>query len=710
MRDALRILFVDDEELDVVLARRLLERDGIEFEWRLAVNEAELRRTLAEFEPDVVLCDYTIPGYSGVAALELIHHERPDIPVLFVSGTIAEELAIACLEHGAADYLLKSNLRRLGAAVRRAVSEARERARARGIEESSVRLTELLEASADMVVMSDAEGRITYVNDTACRLLGTTRESLLGREFEATYWPRDAKRVRSEVLSTAMETGTWQGVLSVAAPDGTAITTSQVVTAHRGADGRVQSFSAVGRDLRDREAYEARIHQLAHYDTLTGLPNLAHINELIGRSTAAARENKTLVALANINLDRFRLIDEGFGRSSADEILKSVGSSLTGAVRERDAVARVGHDEFLVVLSGLADHVEATVVLQRMLDSIASPRRVAGQEIQITATAGLAVYPHDGSDFETLLRKAGAAMHAAKSDRRGGFRLHSGDVERHAKSRLRLETDLRNAILHHQLAVHYQPQFEVRSGRMCGVEALARWFPHDGESIAPAVFVPLAEQTGLISALGAFVLQNACSTVANWHLIGDRRPTLGINVSTHQICREFRDVLAHALEVSGFPPHLLELEITESVLMNDTDLALECLAQWKRLGVRIAVDDFGTGYSGLNYLSRLPVDRLKMDKSLIRGMTTASRDATIVRAVIGLGRELGITVLAEGVETMEQLAMLRDLGCQQAQGFLFSEPKCAEEARQALRARWGVRAPMQRRPSPRPYPTTSAQV
>ncbi len=691
MGDGLRVLFVENEVADVTFARRALENDGLDFTWRCVAAEPALRSALADFTPDVVLCDYAIPGYSGRAALDLIRLLCPSTPVLFVSGAMGEDIAITCLKEGATDYLLKSNLRRLGPAVRRAVSDARERVRTDEVEESRRRLAEVLEASADMVVMSDPEGRITFVNDAACRLLGESRQQLLGTQWESTYVPRSRERMRNEVMRTASESGSWQGEIAVAARRGAAIATSQVVTAHKDTDGKTRFFSTIARDLRARNAFEARIHQLVHYDTLTGLPNLAHIYALVRRSIERARRSKRVIALVTVNIDGFRLVDEAFGRALGDDVLKSVSAALKSAVPERDAVARVGADEFLVVLSELADPADAATLVQRFLDSIATPRTFAGQDLRITASAGIAVYPNDGGDFETLLRNGSAAMHKGKASSHGGLQFHSGDVERHAQRRMQLETGLRNAILHHELILHYQPQFEMRSGRACGVEALTRWFRSDGETIAPSLFIPLAEQTGLIAALGGWVLQEACNTVSAWHGPDEETPTLCINVSTHQIREEFAALLARVIELTGFPAERLELEITESVLMENAELALKCLAQLKGLGVRIAVDDFGTGYSSLSYLSQLPVDRLKIDKSLIHSMTSEPKDAAIVRAVISLGRELGFAVLAEGVETEEQFEMLQRLGCQQVQGYLLTPPACATEARALLMSRWGAR-------------------
>jgi EAL domain-containing protein (putative c-di-GMP-specific phosphodiesterase class I) len=251
--------------------------------------------------------------------------------------------------------------------------------------------------------------------------------------------------------------------------------------------------------------------------------------------------------------------------------------------------------------------------------------------------------------------------------------------------------DLSHAIDHGELTLHYQPQFEVRGGRVCGVEALARWFQANGDSIEPCVFIPLAEQTGLIGALGAWVLQNACETVAGWRTPGEPPTTLCVNVSTRQIDRNMCSVIQRAVEHARFPAKQLELEITESSLMRNPDAALECLRQWKELGVRIAIDDFGAGYSSLSYLSRLPVDRLKLDKSLIRRLTTESKDAVIVRSIIALGKDLGVSVIAEGVETEQQLQMLQELGCLQVQGYLLARPGPPEGVQALLRSRWGTR-------------------
>jgi diguanylate cyclase (GGDEF)-like protein len=569
MDDIVRILFVEDTEEDVALARRELDRDGLSFTWRRVTTESGLWRALLEFRPDVVLCDHTMPRFSGRNALIVIRQLYPSTPCLFVCDTTGEDVAITSLNDGFVDYLLKSNLRRLGPAVRHALADARERTRS--------------------------------------------------------------------------------------------------------------------------QAVEAKLDRLVHYDTVTGLPNLGRIEDMFGRSIECARRYGQVVAVVTVNLDAFRLVEEGFGRGIGDEVLRSMGDTVTASVKDLTAVARVGADEFLVILDNLGQPGDARAPTQKILDAIAVPRNIGGQDLRITASAGVAVYPDDGSDFASLLLKSSAATHEVKVSSRGQLQFYSGDVTRRAQRRLRLETSLRRAIQDHELDLHYQAQFEIRSGHACGVEALARWTPPGMEAIAPSIFIPLAEQTGLIGTLGAWVLETACVEVSAWCEPGELPPTLCVNVSTQQICREFSVQLERVLELTEFPAERLELEITESVLIQSAERALECLAEWKRLGVRIAVDDFGTGYSSLSYLSRLPVDRLKVDKSLVHSMTTVPRDAAIVRTVISLGRELGFTVIAEGVETAAQFEMLCDLGCPQVQGYLTARPAGATEARALLKTNWGQR-------------------
>jgi len=567
VRSHLKVLFIDDQPADILFEQMELERDGLSFESRVAATEPAVVHALGEFEPDVVLCDYSMPGMSGPRALETVQREQPSTPVIMVTESIPDELAVECLNWGATDVVLKSNLRRLGPAVRRAAMEAER-----------------------------------------------------------------------------------------------------------------------------RQTLEARVDELAYYDPVTGLPNLAFVHEAVECTLDRARAREVPAALVVLNVDRFHRIEECCGRAGADAVLRDIGATLTSACRGFDFAARIGSNDFLLVLSAFWDAGELTALVQRLQAAIAAPRRSVGQAIDVTASAGVALYPSDGTRFEDLLRHASSAMRDGRVASRGGLHFHSGDVAQRAEAQRRLESGLDAALRRDELILHYQTQFEVGSGRVCGVEALARWFPVGAASIAPSIFIPLAERTGLIGALGGWALRTACQTAADWLGSGSLVPSLSVNVSPQQICEGFTLAIRHALAASGLPAERLELEITEGVLVADPDLARKCMNQWKRLGVRIALDDFGTGYSSLSYLSRLPIDRLKIDGSLIHAMVSEAKDATIVRAMIALSRDLGITVIAECVETEKQLKMLEEFGCEQAQGYLLTPPQPAAEAQEFL-IRSGTRTP-----------------
>jgi diguanylate cyclase (GGDEF)-like protein len=428
-----------------------------------------------------------------------------------------------------------------------------------------------------------------------------------------------------------------------------------------------------------------------NHDALTGLPTLISLAGMFRPLIRRARRSHHALALISFNIDEYRLVSEAYGRQEGDKAITSVASIMRAEVDPNTVIVRAGTSKFIVVLTGLADATGAIKPVRRILDAIAQPRNVGGQDLRITASAGIATFPNDGDDYETLLRNSNAAMHESNSRCHGSLRFHSGNVGLDAKRRLRLRMDLSHAIENRELTLHYQPQFEVNSGRACGVEALARWYRVDGDAIEPRVFIPLAEQAGLIGALGAWVLQEACETVVGWGIPGEPPPTLSVNVSTHQIDDSMCAVIRRAVERAGFPAERLELEITEGSLMRNPEAVLECLRQWKELGVRIALDDFGTGYSSLGYLSRLPVDRLKLDKSLIHGLTTKRKDAAIVRSIIALGKDLGVSVIAEGVETEQQFQMLQDLGCLQVQGYLLARPGPPGKVPALLMSRWGMR-------------------
>ncbi len=557
--EEVRILFVEDNPLDVELCRLQLERDGLHFEWRNAWNEATLRVAMREFEPDIVLCDYALPGYSGRDALNLIHRIDAKLPVIVLSGAITEEVAVECLKTGAADCLAKQALPRVAPAVRRALNE---------------------------------------------------------------------------VIA--------------------------------------------------RKKYEARLQRMSNFDKVTGLPNAAQLGQRVTQAIERVAETGRPLALIALDIDGFGLLDQGFGRTASNAVLKAVGATLRCVVPTRATVARIGNDEFGVLLpsSRSLEDVQATV--RRLLDAISAPRVIDGQELRITASAGVATFPADGETHEALMSNANAALRIAKKRAHDNFENHSGDSARVAIARLQIEAGLRSALEHGELDLHYQPQYDLHTRRLRGVEALMRWTLPGGRSIPPAQFIPVAEETGLIVPLGEWALRQACATALEWRRTGGLHLTLGVNVSMAQLDGDFYSTVVSALRSTGFPAESLEFELTETTLVSNMDRARQVCSRLKDLGARVAIDDFGTGYSSLMYLSRLPVDRLKIDRSFVQGMSTDRQSSTIVSAIISLGHSLGMDVLAEGVETEAQLIALTAMGCDQAQGYVFSRAVSASAMQATL--------------------------
>lgn len=429
----------------------------------------------------------------------------------------------------------------------------------------------------------------------------------------------------------------------------------------------------------------------ADHDALTGLPVLAQVTGVIGGLIAEARRRHRALALVAFDLDRFRLLRESHGPAPADDIIKRAAAIMQGVACPKSVIARYGTDGFIMALSGLGGAADTAVCVQQILDLIAVLQDLQGESLGVTASAGIAMFPKDGDDLDTLSHSAHAALRESKMKRTGALRFHTGNVAVIAQRRIRLEMDLRRAVERDELTLYYQPQFEVSSGRASGVEVLARWFRPDGRAIEPGVFIPLAEQTQLIGALDSWVLHRACTQVRAWRTPGPEPVTLCVNVSPQQIDEAFAASIQRTLECTGFPAKQLELEITESALMSNVDYIIECFGQLKAIGVRLAIDDFGTGYSSLSYLSKLPVDRLKLDKSLVHNLTTRWKDVAILRSIIELGHDLGLAVIAEGVETEQQIQVLMQLGCAQVQGYLLARPAPQNEAQDVLERRWGAR-------------------
>jgi len=672
-RTRIQVLFVEDSEVDVELALRSLEQGGFEVSWDRVDLEEDMKRALGSAKPQAILSDFSMPRFDGIDALRLSKELAPGVPFIFLSGTIGEERAIEAIRLGATDYVLKNNMRRLGTVVKRALSEVGERERVRVAEEERVRLVQILEATSDYVCMTDPAGTITYLNAAGRKLIGAPDSEGVGKSAGEIYpaWAREL--IEREGTPVASRAGVWNGETAILGADGTEIPVSQVIIAHRGPGGEMRFFSTIARDIRERKAYEARLQHLANYDPLTGLPNRDLLGDRTVQAVAHARRAGRPAALLVLNLDRFKRVNESYSHGAGDTLLRMVAARLKSAVREGDTVARLGGDAFAVLATDLARPDDVLPVARKIREAMHSPFRLEGRDLHVTLSIGASVYPRDGEEFDMLLRNADAAMHRVKADGRNGFQFYASAMTRQAAERVELENELRLALEKNQLEMHYQPQVVLANGRIVGVEALMRWNHRQRGWIPPGQFIPVAEDSDLIHPLGEFALAESCRQIRVW---GDAALTglrLAVNVSAQQFRSPgFVRAVERALRAASLEPRNLELELTEGVLVESRERTVAVLDGLKELGVQIAVDDFGTGYSNLSYLSRLPIDCLKIDRTFVSQAHRHGQDAAITQVVISLAHSLGVRVIAEGVETVEQLEFLRMQRCDQAQGYLFS--------------------------------------
>jgi diguanylate cyclase (GGDEF)-like protein/PAS domain S-box-containing protein len=588
--------------------------------------------------------------FTAMGALEL----TPSPLVALPDETVMSPGALAFAVAGVAVLLLGISLAGSIVDQRFADRNARE----------AVRLQELANATFEGIAIH-AEGRLLDGNDALAELTGHPVAQMIGQDILSFVVPADRDEVGRRVAAGAE--GAYEARLL--RPDGSQVVV-EILARSMDYKGRRARVAAI-RDITERKAAEAQIRFMANHDALTRLPNRVLFRDRLEQALARARRDGDEVAVLCLDLDRFKEVNDMRGHAAGDALLKQVAARLTAVVRESDTLARLGGDEFAIVQTGLPQPQHAAGFAERLVRAVAEPFEYEGEAMVIGLSIGIALFPADGGDAEALLKNADTALYRAKTDGRGVYRMFEPEMDAKLQVRRMLEYDLRQALAQHQLEVHYQPQAELSARQITGFEALVRWRHPRRGMIAPEAFIPLAEETGLIVPLGEWVLHTACAAAARWP--ADLR--VGVNLSPVQFTRcDLPKLIGEALRTHRLAPERLELEITEGVLIKDVEQALATLRQLKALGVRIAMDDFGTGYSSLSYLQRFPFDKIKIDRSFIEAMQDTTESVAIVRAVTGLGKGLKIPVIAEGVETVEQMDLLRREHCNEIQGYLIGEP------------------------------------
>ncbi|HEU4816777.1 putative bifunctional diguanylate cyclase/phosphodiesterase [Janthinobacterium sp.] len=548
--------------------------------------------------------------------------------------------------------------------------------------------TQILDQLHESVLTMDLTGYITSWNKGAERLFGYTSVEAVGRNILFLYDDED-----TGFHDAFLEQGGRLMEVRRRKKSGEIFWASLSLSPLQDLDGKPIGLIAYLTDITERKLAEERLHHLAYYDPLTSLPNRTLLAKLVDQALSVAQRSKMLGCVLFIDLNRFKLINDTLGRRIGDELLRQVSLRFRQALRDQDLVARLGGDEFAVGLFDIGQHFEASMVSQKLLASLVEPFLIEGHDLRVGASIGISVYPQDGQDAETLLRLADIAMYRAKQDSGGeaeSVAFYSQDMNLGMQARMRLETGLRQALSEQQLLLHYQPKYALGSGRIIGAEALVRWHHPQHGMIPPAEFIPLAESTGLVVQVGEWVLEAACAQAQAWKLAGLPPIRLAVNVSAREFTAALPARVAATLARYGLEAAWLELEITESTLMHNIERVIGIMDRITALGVALSLDDFGTGYSSLSYLKRFPIDTLKIDRSFTTGIPTDASDCAIASTIISIAQQLHHKVIAEGVETAEQLAFLKSSGCDEVQGYLFSRPLPAVEFEKALRQNWGL--------------------
>jgi diguanylate cyclase (GGDEF)-like protein/PAS domain S-box-containing protein len=690
------LLVIEDDATTREAVVELLESPELEVRACATGAEALARVRTQPFE--LALLDLYLPDMTGVDFLKRVRALGLDLPVLVVSGSDSIDSAISVLRLGVVDYLRKPyDPKRLSEAVHRVIAanrQTREHRALRNRLEHSERLHRyLVEHSPDLIYMLDAEGRFRFVNDAFEQLLGLPRTELIGRGYAEVVHAEDrasATGVMNECRTGANAARNVELRFRCAkAPPGADEPFVTVVVSAIGLYGEApeggageavfQGTYGVARDISERKRAEAAIAHHAFHDSLTGLPNRTLFRDRLARALAQSRRDGDRTAVLFIDLDRFKLVNDTHGHVAGDVLLQQVATRLRGSLREVDTVSRAGGDEFTAVVPGLRDVRDAEAIARKVLQVMAEPYALPDAEVALSCSIGVALYPDHAVDGDELVRRADIAMYRVKREGKNAVGMFDPATLDAAGRCNALEMDLRHAVKRDELEVHFQPVVDDVTGHVDCVEALVRWRHPRAGLLAPAQFIALAEESGLIRELTETVMTQAFSRLREWRDSGLSGLRMAVNVSAREFLRAgfIEDVLKR-LEVRGLPPDALEIEITESMLIEDLDLAVLRVNYLRGFGVRVSIDDFGTRYSSLGYLHRLPVNTIKIDQSFVRGLTGSRDSRPIVAAIIAIAAGFGFDLVAEGVENELHAEALRALGCRKMQGYHFRRPQSAE--------------------------------
>ena len=680
MTEPLRVLLVEDSGDDAALILRQLEKGGYTPSYQRVDKLEAMRSALEARDWDIILSDYNMPKFSGPEALTLLRSTNIDLPFIVVSGAIGEETAVELMRSGAHDYIMKDNLARLAPAIERELREAEVR-RARRRAEGDLRLAaKVFESSVEGVMITDSDANILKVNKAFSDITGYSEENVVGQKPSVLQSERHDKEFYQQLWKSINDNGYWQGEIWDRRKNGEIYPEWLTISTVANPEGEVTHYIGGFTDLSQQKQAEDRIHHLMYYDALTDLPNRTLFRDRFKQAMSRARREGKRVAFLHFDLNRFTHVNDTLGHKMGDQLLQQVGQRLAGCIRQNDMVARFGGDEFVIALPDLGPENHAKELVKALIGSFSEPFRVADREIFLVPSVGAVLFPDDSTDYDELARFADTAVHVAKREGGASFAFYQKTMHADAGDRLNMESALRRALERKEFLLYYQPQFALDSGRIIGVEALLRWQQKEQGMMMPEQFISLLEETSLIVPVGEWVLRQACEDHLAWEQQGCGAIPVAVNLSA----RQFRDkglvnMIKPVIEESGINPRMIELEITESCVMENPEMALEILTACHDMGMRVAIDDFGTGYSSLSYLKRFPLDVLKIDQSFVTDIPDNEDDAAIIDTIIAMAHRLKLDVIAEGVETEAQADFLREHGCDNVQGFFYGRPMPTEE-------------------------------
>jgi diguanylate cyclase (GGDEF)-like protein/PAS domain S-box-containing protein len=629
-----------------------------------------------------VLLDLSLPDSEGVATFDKLFAASPDVPILILAGNASEVLAKEAVSHGAQDYLVAAHLDTYS--LQRALRNAVER---KGIEDAlyveKERAVVTLNSIGDAVLCTDISGDITYLNIVAEKMTGWLRMEAIGRPLAEVFRiiDGDTRRAARDPMEMAVEQNRTVGLTVncvLIRRDGFESAIEDSAAPIHDRSGHVTGAVIVFHDVSAARAMSLQMTHTAHHDLVTNLPNRLLLKDRIKQSIALAHRQNRPVAVLFLDLDHFKNINDSLGHAAGDELLQSVSKRLMSCVRASDTVSRQGGDEFGILLPEITHAQDAATCAAKILLALNAPHFIGARTLHISGSIGISLYSKDGDDAETLIKNADTAMYHAKERGRGNFQFFEGAMNLKAVQRQSIESELRRGLKNQEFLLHYQPKVNLNTGDITGVEALIRWQQPERGLVPPLEFVPIAEDCGLIVPIGRWVMREACRQARAWQDAGLGHLRMAVNVSAVEFREKgFVESVRTILSDTGLQPQYLVLELTERVLMENAESTAVLLEELKTMGVRLAVDDFGTGYSSLSYLRQFPIDVLKIDQSFIQKITSNLDDSTIIAAIIAMGRNLRHIVIAEGIETHEQITYLQSQHCEEGQGFLLGPPVSA---------------------------------